>query len=108
MAEIILGKFLVDLIKLLAKEIQSWKASRKNERQKTVDYIANIADKLDNFAAGLSATPQAPKDAKDFRGNCEAACHSEQSPGEGEALPLKPRAKIGDEVCLVFCFIRGL
>jgi hypothetical protein len=53
MADIILGKLLVDLVKLLLGQVQSWRTSKKQDASATAAYIADIADKLDKYVLGL-------------------------------------------------------
>jgi hypothetical protein len=55
--EVVLGKFIVDLAKLLSKELQSWKGSRRQEAAETIAYIDYIAYQLDKYIANLTSEP---------------------------------------------------
>jgi hypothetical protein len=55
MSEIVLGRFVVDLIKLLAKQVRVWQSSKQQDAEVTIRYVSEIADKLDNYVNALVA-----------------------------------------------------
>ena len=58
MAEIILGRFLVDLVKLLVSEVHSWKRSKRDAVLVAAAYVAEISEKLHSYASRLRELPE--------------------------------------------------